>query len=75
MYSHPIPTHYIKPGRPLERLCMPPATPTAMELWSSTLLLLLALLGPIRCSSQGLDVVELTLLAGAADKGAGILIS
>jgi hypothetical protein len=54
---------------------MPTATPAAMELWSSTLLLFLALLGPIRCSSQGVDVVELTLLTGAADKGAGISIS
>jgi hypothetical protein len=63
MHSHPIPTHY------KARLATP-ATLPAMELWSSTLLLLLAL-----GSSQGLDLVELTLLGGAVEKGAGTWIS
>ncbi|KAK3164480.1 hypothetical protein QOZ80_1AG0019380 [Eleusine coracana subsp. coracana] len=37
---------------------------------SRILLLLLSVLGPLHCSSQDLDVVDLTLLAGAHDKGA-----
>ncbi|GJN40278.1 hypothetical protein PR202_gb29476 [Eleusine coracana subsp. coracana] len=50
-----------------------PQRPRQRRAWAlAILLLLLSGLRPLHCSSQDLDVIDLTLLAGAHDKGAVI---